>query len=134
MYNILIADDSEELLEMLRYIYKRSKYIVTTALSKKELFAHLKKITPDLILLDVMLKFEDGRQICKELKTSQEYRNIPVILISASPGKLINYLDFYADDIIEKPFSMETVLTKVKEIISSSKEKKIHSEKKMFSN
>jgi DNA-binding response OmpR family regulator len=114
MQSILIADDSADLLEIIRHVYSRRNIIITTAVTKKEIFDSLKRIKPDLILLDVVLNDDDGRTICKSLKEINEYKNIPIILMSGSPENLIDHRDFFADDVLEKPFRIETVLSKIK--------------------
>jgi DNA-binding response OmpR family regulator len=121
MHNILIADDSAELLEMIKLIYSRRNFLIATARSRDEVFSNLDRIRPDLIFLDVLLNKDDGREICWELKSRNEYRQIPVILMSGNSEKLSNYKEVLADDIIEKPFSIETILLKVKALLGSKK-------------
>ena len=121
MHNILIADDSVELLEMIKLIYSRRNFLIATARSRDEVFSNLDRIRPDLIFLDVLLNKDDGREICWELKSRNEYRQIPVILMSGNSEKLSNYKEVLADDIIEKPFSIETILLKVKALLGSKK-------------
>ena len=112
--HILVIDDSEELLEVFSFIFERHNLTVITADSKHSLNFQLNKINPDLILLDVLLHDGDGREICKELKCSETTKDTPVILMSATPKNLKNYKDYYADDIIEKPFEFPELIAKIK--------------------
>jgi DNA-binding response OmpR family regulator len=121
MVNLLIVDDSTDLTDMIAQIYSRRKFLISNAKSKEEIFSYLERIIPDLIFLDVILEDEDGREICKQLKSIAAYRKIPVILMSGSPEKLIEYKEFLADDIMEKPFNMETILSKARTYLGSRK-------------
>jgi DNA-binding response OmpR family regulator len=121
MRNILIADDSSDLLDMIKAIYSRRKIFIATATSREEVFSALKRITPDLILMDVILNSDDGRLLCRDLKLTDEYKSIPIILMSGSHEKLINHEKVFADDILEKPFSSETVLLKIKALTEKNK-------------
>lgn len=113
MRNILFVDDCLELLELFSSIVNKHGYGCVTASSKKELFLCLKKDMPDIILLDVVLSEEDGRGICKEIKSHDTYSHIPVILMSASSEKLKYPEEVLADEILEKPFTMELVIGKI---------------------
>ena len=113
MAKILIVDDSEHLVALLSEILFQNGYEVESALSKKELVYKLLASAPDLILLDVRLSGDDGRKICRDLKGNSSYKNIPVILLSASRDLLESFADYNADDIIEKPFEMSAVLEKI---------------------
>jgi CheY-like chemotaxis protein len=117
MSNILIVDDSDDLLEMLSVVFKRRTYSIMTANNKTALYANLQRMTPDIILIDTFLKEDDGREICKGLKQNNQFKNIPIILMSGHPVVLQDYKDFYADDILDKPFSIDQLLAKLKSIL-----------------
>jgi DNA-binding response OmpR family regulator len=119
MAKILIVDDSEHLVALLTEILFQNGYEVESALSKKELVYKLLASAPDLILLDVRLSGDDGRKICRDLKANSSYKNIPVILLSASRDLLESFADYNADDIIEKPFEMSAILEKITTLLNS---------------
>ena len=114
MANVLVLDDSKELLQMLKTIFQLHNYEVRTALTKSSLLAHIDIFKPDIILMDVLLNGSNGREICRELKESDETMNIPVILLSGSHEHLRNFEECNADDIIEKPFDFTKLAEKVK--------------------
>ncbi len=118
MQNILIADDSADLPAIVRSIYSRRNIFISEATSKAELLSSLSRMRPDLILLDVILDSDDGRVLCKELKLSDDYKTIPIILISGDPEKLLDPQEVFADGILQKPFRVESVLSKIKEVIN----------------
>ncbi|MFC1566691.1 winged helix-turn-helix domain-containing protein, partial [bacterium] len=80
---------------------------------------YIAKDKPDLIILDLMLPGKDGLDICKELKTCTQFKNIPIIMLTAKSeetDKIIG-LELGADDYVTKPFSVKELTTRVKVII-----------------
>jgi DNA-binding response OmpR family regulator len=116
MSNILIADDSEDLLEMLAGAFKRNKLSVITANNKLALHNHLQRIVPEIIIINASLENDDGRQICKELKQNKSFKNSHIILMSGDSSLLENYADHCADDVLAKPFTIEQLLNKIKSV------------------
>jgi DNA-binding response OmpR family regulator len=114
MKKILAVDDNNDILEMLRYILESSGYEVDTLSDGHFLFDTISKSMPDLILLDIRLGDLDGRTLCRDVKTTEETHDIPVILLSASHRSEHNFMQRGApDDFIEKPFDMNTLLTSI---------------------
>lgn len=112
MNNILVVDDSEELLETFTFIFQKHDFNVHAASSIDKMNDLLQEQIPDLILMDVVMSGDDGRSICKDLKTRNALKDVPVILMSASPKKLKNYKLYNADDILEKPFGIKDLFSK----------------------
>lgn len=79
----------------------------------------LKKETPDLVLLDIMLPGEDGISILKHLKKYGETEHIPVIMLTAKSGEYdkIQGLDLGADDYVTKPFSVMELISRIKAVL-----------------
>ena len=126
MANILIVDDSKSLLQMIKTIFQMHNYEVRTALTQSSLMAHMDIFKPDVILLDVVLDGSNGREVCRELKSNNETKNIPVILLSGSHELLRNYEECHADDIIEKPFEFEDVERKIKNVLTKKYSSNVH--------
>lgn len=119
MAKVLIVDDQHELIELISVCLKIKGHITAGAQNKETLMSSLESFQPDLIILDVMLGKEDGRIICKELKEST-YKNIPIILYSASRLMLDHFEEYHADDRLEKPFDIFLLQDKVEQIVSKS--------------
>lgn len=113
MVKILIVDDSQELLDLCTHLLSMKGYIVATATSKITVFNKVSNFNPDLILMDVRLNGADGRELCKEIKQNDSTKEIPVILLSASPELLIDYKECKAVDVIEKPFELTSLIQKI---------------------
>ncbi|UAY52879.1 response regulator [Ferruginibacter albus] len=85
-------------------------YTVRYTSTKDSFFKELNIERPNIVLLDVMLSEADGREICYELKTNDSTKDIPTILMSASPSTLRDYKTLHADGIIEKPFNISDLV------------------------
>jgi DNA-binding response OmpR family regulator len=116
MSNILIADDSQDLLEMLYLVFKRNNFTIFTVNNRASLEEYLQRIIPSVIIIDAYFREHDGREICKELKQNKQFKNTHIILMSGNPKVLQDYKDYYADDILEKPFSIEYLLSKIESL------------------
>jgi DNA-binding response OmpR family regulator len=114
MQRILVVDDDQDILEVLKYILEDSGYEVDTLSDGHFLFDKIQEHTPDLILLDIMLGTMDGRELCKNVKTTEATHNIPVILISASHTitGLFN-ANNGPNDFVAKPFDINDLLNTV---------------------
>ncbi|MFT3679040.1 MAG: response regulator [Ferruginibacter sp.] len=113
MSTILIVDDAQELAELFMHIFKSKGYDVKTASSREQALNVVSSTSINVILMDVKLAGENGREICKELKNHNDYCAIPVILISANREMLEDYQECGADYAIEKPFELDTLLSTV---------------------
>ena len=117
---ILIVDDEPDILDLATVRLKKLGYEIIEAVDAEEALAILQKDTPDLILLDLLLSKMQGDELCKKLKSDDKFKNIPIILFTASairtslPEKI---KEMGADDCIMKPFEPEELLGKVKKFI-----------------
>ncbi|MEX0909820.1 MAG: response regulator [Candidatus Paceibacterota bacterium] len=109
---ILIADDNHGIVKSLAMVLQYDGYAVDTIMNGEE----VKKLTapfPDLILLDIWMAGVNGLDLCKYLRAQQDTKHIPIIMISAYPDSDTKALEAGANDFIEKPYTMDDVLTKV---------------------
>ncbi|HLY68497.1 MAG TPA: response regulator [Puia sp.] len=106
MKRILIVDDDPGVQDAYKFIFSRQKYEVVIYANGTEIFKNNYKL-PDLFILDKQLSGIDGLDICSFLKKQNETKNIPVIMLSASPnlGKLAKSAG--ADDMLEEPFHIK---------------------------
>ncbi len=121
---LFIVDDDYDILLSLSIWFKKMGYEVDTFENGRNLFAALQQTVPDLILLDINLQGEDGRDVCKQIKTNVA-SNCPVILFSANYPALEGYSERYADGILHKPFDLQEVLQMVKSHLPSEHNGKI---------
>lgn len=109
---ILITDDDEGVQDIFKLIFERAGYEVSIYGEAVSILEN-NYTYPDLFLLDRQLSGQDGLQICRFLKNQKATRDIPVIIVSASPGIGQMAKDAGADDFIEKPFQINHLLTVV---------------------
>ena len=117
MAKVLVIDDSFDLLHVFSTALKRNGYELEILSSADKLLNLLSIYLPDLILLDVLLRKEDGSELCKKIK--EGYKNISIILISMNTAFLQNYEECQADAVIEKPFDFQTVIATMNKVLDS---------------
>lgn len=108
----MIADDDPGIIDAVEMILEFEGYEVTSTIDGTTLL-DLKNDLPDLLLLDIWMSGEDGRDICKKLKQGTITKNIPVIMISASRDIRDSAMAAGADDFLAKPFEMDELLRKI---------------------
>jgi DNA-binding response OmpR family regulator len=110
---LYIVDDEEDMLQTLEFYFTKAGYEVQTFTKSKEMMEALETRKPDLILMDVNLRRNDGRTMCKVIKRKYDNKT-PIILFSGNADLETEYKSFNADGFISKPFSLEEI-TKVVE-------------------
>jgi DNA-binding response OmpR family regulator len=118
MSKLLIVDDSADLLETMKYVLERKGYIVRTLMNADNIYRRINEFQPDLLILDIHVAGEDGREICKKLKKSSQNNELPVLMFSASPKLLEDFESCHADDFIEKPFQLTDLVEKIKLVLA----------------
>ena len=117
--NILIVDDEEDVLELLRFSLEKNGYKIDAAISGEEAITKARGKLPDLIILDLMLPGIDGLEVCKKLKGDSKTVNIPVIMLTAKSEEsdIVTGLELGAQDYITKPFSPKVLVARVRRIL-----------------
>ncbi|MBU0680144.1 MAG: response regulator [Proteobacteria bacterium] len=112
---IMIVDDEPVSLKLLRAFLERCGFTMFVATGGEEALVKIKEIRPDIILLDIMMPVLDGYETCRLLKANEEWRDIPIIFVTALT-KLedkVKGFDVGAVDYVTKPFQHEEVLARV---------------------
>jgi CheY-like chemotaxis protein len=112
---ILIVDDLKQNLKLLTFILEAENYQTSFALSGRDALERLTVLTPDLILLDLMMPDMSGLEVCEKIKSNPQYQDIPVIFLTASNEEhhLIQAYSLGASDFVTKPFKKPELLTRV---------------------
>lgn len=116
---IYIVEDDRNIQEIESYALGSAGYDVRCFDDGVAFSAAMKEVLPDLILLDIMLPGEDGLSILKRLRSDNETRNLPIIMVTAKSTEIdtVKGLDQGADDYITKPFGVMELMSRVKAIL-----------------
>ena len=120
---ILVVDDEEDILELVRYNLAREGYQLFSASSGEKCLQKAALEKPDLIVLDLMLPGIDGLEVTKILKSDSKTLHIPIIMLTAKgeEADIVTGLELGADDYITKPFSPRILIARVRAVIRRKK-------------
>lgn len=118
-HKILVVDDEPDTRFVLKTALVHEGYDVTVASNGQEAFTLLEESAPDVILLDVMMPGMTGFEVCQLLKTDSRWQHIPIIIITALPGRkdLARGFEVGADDFIAKPFNNIEIMARVRSML-----------------
>ena len=116
---ILVVDDEEDILELVRFNLAREGYPVICTVSGEDALQSARKEHPDLIVLDLMLPGIDGLDVAKTLKKDPKTRDIAIVMLTAKgeEADIVTGLELGADDYIAKPFSPRILVARVKAVL-----------------
>jgi two-component system, OmpR family, alkaline phosphatase synthesis response regulator PhoP len=124
---ILVIDDEEDILELLRFNLSKEGYQVCSATTGEEAVSLARTERPDLILLDLMLPGIDGLEVARRLKADPLVRSTPVVMLTAKgeESDIVAGLELGAEDYITKPFSRKVLVARLRAVLRRKKEKAI---------
>lgn len=115
---ITIADDDPGILDAVEMMLEMEGYDVTATLNGNTVITD-QNVLPDVYVLDIWMSGSDGRELCKQLKSEDRTKNIPVILISASNNLQDSAKIAGADDFLAKPFEIDALLAKIEKALQN---------------
>ena len=116
---ILVVDDEPNIVRSLAYILKKEGYDVSTAKDGEQAMDMVRDSKPHFMILDVMMPRKSGYDVCEEVKSDPDLRDIHVMMLTAKRqiGDREIGLSKGADEYLTKPFSPRLILNKVKELL-----------------
>ena len=128
---IMIVDDDPDYIEVIKAILEREQYTVVTAGDKREGMEKIRAEKPDLAILDVMMNaWQDGFEMSRQLKKDPQFKNMPVLMLTAVENR--TGIDFKStagdvawlpsDVFLDKPVEPDALLFEVKKLLSSKAE------------
>ena len=111
---ILVADDEQEIRNLLDHFLRGHGYEVVLAADGNQALKLAEEENPQVIVLDIKMPGLDGLEVCKRLKEREHTKLIPVIVITGFEDNKIEALNLGADDFVNKPFDMAEISIRVK--------------------
>lgn len=120
---ILIVDDEEDIVELIKYNLANEGYSILTAFTGEQAIKMTKQFQPDLIVLDLMLPGIDGLEVTRYLKNNEKTTHIPIVMLTAKgeESDIVTGLEMGANDYILKPFSPKVLVARIKAILRRRK-------------
>jgi two-component system, OmpR family, phosphate regulon response regulator PhoB len=119
---VLVVEDENALVTMLRYNLEKEGFAVSTADDGEEALARIAERKPDAVLLDWMLPLVSGIEVCRQIRRNPELRDLPVLMLTArgEESDRIRGLNSGADDYIVKPFSPSELIARLRAVLRRS--------------
>ena len=119
---VLVVEDEAALATMLRYNLEKQGFRVDEAVDGQEALTRMAEAAPDIVLLDWMLPVMSGIEVCRQIRRRPATRDLPVIMVTArsEDQDAVRGLNIGADDYITKPFSMESLLARMRALLRRS--------------
>ena len=120
MTKILIADDDQDIVELVNYKLTQSGYEVTAVADGKAALEMAREVHPDLMILDVMMPFHSGIDVTLEARKDPKLSKVPIILLTAKSMEQDTERGFAAGatDYMTKPFSPRELLSRVQAVLA----------------
>jgi len=129
--NILVVDDDPDIQEAVKIVLETQPYELTFASDGEECLEQVKKNTPDLIILDLLMPKKDGFEVIKELRGYHNYPRIPILILTVVKKEagdrryeLETGLSMDVDDYIEKPIQPDDLIHRVKKILARGRKER----------
>lgn len=114
-YKVLVVDDEEPILELLKYNLEKEGYEVRAASNGQDAVDIARKFKPDLVLLDIMMPHMDGVEACRQLRAMPELSNTFIVFLTARSEEYseVAAFDVGADDYITKPIKPRALMSRI---------------------
>ncbi len=120
---ILIVDDEEDILELIKFNLTNEGYQVLTAQTGEDAIKIARESVPDLMVLDLMLPGIDGLDVTKYLRNNEQTQTLPIVMLTAKgeESDIVTGLELGANDYISKPFSPKILVARIRSILRRRK-------------
>lgn len=121
-FNILLADDEEDLKTVLKVYLQSQGHKVHTAYDGLDALDQVKSVMPDLVLLDIMMPLVDGFEVCRKLKADETTAHIPVIMLSAASHaeSIKKGIECGAAEYLVKPFEPSELEATIQKVVKAA--------------
>lgn len=118
---VVCIEDEPEMIDLVKLILGRKGYDLTGAMGGREGLEAVRRIKPDLVLLDLMMPDMDGWEVYQQMKADEELMEIPVIVVTAKAQSIDKVLGLHiakVDDYVTKPFGPQELLQSIERVLS----------------
>ena len=121
---IYIVEDEPDIRETLKYNFSNEGFKVFTAPDGEKALSNIKKVLPDVLILDLMLPGVSGLDVCKSIRADDDIRDMSIIMLTAKGEEIDRVIGFElgADDYVTKPFSVRELILRVKVLLKKQRE------------
>ena len=121
---IYIVEDEPDIRETLKYNFSNEGFEVFTAPDGEEALSNIKKVLPDVLILDLMLPGISGLDVCKSIRADDDIRDMSIIMLTAKGEEIDRVIGFEidSDDYVTKPFSVRELILRVKVLLKKQRE------------
>ena len=121
---IYIVEDEPDIRDTLKYNFSNEGFKVFTAPDGEEALSNIKKVLPDVLILDLMLPGVSGLDVCKSIRADDDIRDMSIIMLTAKGEEIDRVIGFElgADDYVTKPFSVRELILRVKVLLKKQRE------------
>ncbi len=119
---VVCVEDEPEIIDLIKLILGRKGFDLTGATGGLEGLEAIRRIKPDLVLLDLMMPDMDGWEVYQQMKADSELKNIPVIVVTAKAQSIDKILGLHiakVDDYVTKPFGPQELLQSVERVLQT---------------
>jgi DNA-binding response OmpR family regulator len=118
---VVCIEDEPEMIDLVKLILGRKGFDLIGAMGGREGLEAVRRVKPDLVLLDLMMPDMDGWEVYQQMKADEELSNIPVIVVTAKAQSIDKVLGLHiakVDDYVTKPFGPQELLQSVERVLS----------------
>jgi len=120
---VVCIEDEPEMVDLIKLILGRRGFELTGAMGGREGLEVIRRVKPDLVLLDLMMPDIDGWEVYQQMKADEELKHIPVIVVTAKAQSIDKVLGLHiakVDDYVTKPFGPQELLQSVEKVLSKA--------------
>jgi len=120
--SVVCIEDEPEMIDLIKLILGRKGFELAGAMGGREGLELIRRSKPDLVLLDLMMPDMDGWEVYQQLKSDDELKHIPVIIVTAKAQSIDKVLGLHiakVDDYVTKPFGPQELLQSIEKVLSA---------------
>ena len=123
-HKIYIVEDEPDIRDTLKYNFSNEGFKVFTSPDGEEALSNIKKVLPDVLILDLMLPGVSGLDVCKSIRADDDIKDMSIIMLTAKGEEIDRVIGFElgADDYVTKPFSVRELILRVKVLLKKQRE------------